>query len=194
MRWLRALLLALLPVAPAGCLDEAPTAGLELEPNGVPAQGRVPGTYWMVWVHGEERAVREAPDYACDVAFDHAVDADGRTVRYLQRPESGDRRTVQALLALDLWETWSDCPIEYELRWDPAPLREERFGRYGLLDLEVRDDGTLVVEGTEVPLGKAAVLRYEGTKPAEEWPRVQMEGEVRVENLGAWPRTGLRPE
>lgn len=194
---MRAPLAALLPLALlvplAGCLDGGGTERVSLEPNGVPAQERVPGTYWMVWVHGEERAGREAPDYACDVAFDHAVDRGNRTVRYLPVAQSGDRGAVQVLLAFDVWEAWSGCPVWYALRWD-APLRQERLGRYGPLDLEVRDDGAVVVEGTRVPLGQAAVLRYEGTRPSEEWPRVQVEGEVRIENLGAWPRTGLLPE
>lgn len=184
------LLLPLLLAVAAGC------AGVSAEPLRVePREDATPaprgeGTYWLVWVHGTQTEEEPAPMRSvavCGIVFDHELDPDARTLRHVNAsaPAPGD---VRLAVAFDLWEPEGDCPLEYRVLFNEPDASDAAFGAYGPLELRVReDDGALVAQGREVPLGSRAVLEYVAREGM-----VKRAGHVVVENLGAWPQAGVQ--
>ncbi len=149
----------------------------------------------MVWVHGNETRERvSGPEGAlamCSIAFDHDIDRAARVLRYSAHTHKIDPKTVEWVVAFDHWERWSSCPAAYTLHFNEDPTIQ-RMGREGELKIEVRGDGTLIVKEQVVPLGQRARFTYEATDRdgATTW---RILGDYVVENLGAWPKSGLTP-
>lgn len=179
----------------AGCLaGTAPAPGsssakVALEPHGRPAETREADEAWVVWLHGEETLHLEAgdPRTFCSVAFHHRLDAGNRTLEYLDRGAASPP-AARAILVVDVMERPSDCPATSTHVLDAGDARV-KVGRFGEVHLQVREDGSLVLNGLPVAQGDAWRATYDAA--TDEGRSVR--GEIRAETLGAWPRANLRP-
>lgn len=176
------LLLLVLALASAGCLSGNEARG-SLVDTANPTTPPGPGDYWMVWVHGSESHEHRPWEarVVCSVVWDHTIDREARTLE--RENESVPADEVHLAIVADFWQDESDCPLAYGT-WFNKPEVTLRMGEHGDLALRVDDDGTVHVAGERVPPGKAYEVRYEKDPDR---------GAFTVENLGAWPRSGITP-
>jgi hypothetical protein len=145
---------------------------------------------WIVWLHGNEtREVIEGdPARAvCDVVLSHAVHPGEERITY-SNASHPDLEPGEAwgLLATNHRDSWSQCPVAYELVPDPASTRVD-LGEPGELAMTVDPEtADLTVNGRGVAPGEAAHVTYAYESQVTEG-RFAHEGELRVEVLGAWP-------
>lgn len=188
-------LLLLLSLPLAGCLDgtgdppvdrQGPT--ITGEPSGEALDG---DEYWMVWVEGAQ--VLDPPaGYVCSVAYDHTVDADQQRVMYSNHTYGFDPGQVTYLVAFDVWEESSSCPLAYSLHAGHAELTEG-VGGYGNLTLVPATNGSIMLEpGAWLDPGQQASYSYETTKRSGGETR-DVTGWFNVTHMGAWPQDGLEP-
>ena len=83
-------------------------------------------------------------------------------------------------MVFDVFSRPSDCPLIYEVDFNATSART--LERLGTLRVELLPNGTVVANGHMAPLGQSARVA---------WDDGRYHGEVSVENLGAWPRSGL---
>lgn len=135
----------------------------------------------MIWLHGEATENGGAGP-ACDVPWDHSLDLGNRTLTYNwanRRPEGSDR----AVVVSDVW-TQGGCPLSYEIRASGWPIHVNGLGN---LTIEVRDDGTVMVNGaTAISQGQALHIQIHGISSFGG----HLMGELNVENIGAWLTSG----
>ncbi len=143
------------------------------------------GQYWLVWAHGNE--TRDGPRLACMRAFDHELDLATGRLTYNADEHAIDRASVRVVVAFDHYRP-EGCVAALDLGVDPAGSATRAMGGFGPLSIEVRDDGTVIAAGRDVPLGHAAVFTYDGRDPED---GVAARGAFRVENLGAWDRSRI---
>lgn len=145
--------------------------------------------YWMIYVHGNE--TRGGPDVACAAAPPtYEIDTSQRSLSYDPETYPIDVQVVRVAVAFDHRQP-SSCRAAYGLDLNPAGTAEKSMGGFGTLRIEILDDGKLIVQGDrELPLGKALDVSYDRRNPEDGLPS---KGSFRVENLGAWPQSGLRP-
>lgn len=179
-------------LALAGCLEdtgsgpEGPT--VVGEPTG---EHRGQGEMWVVWIHGNQ-TLSPDPGYACDVAFDHQVLPDSQRILYEDSTYSFEPSTVEQIVATDLWERPTSCPIAYTLQWE-GDQATPGMGAWGNLTLAWQEDGAILLDGqTRVAPGQTAIYTYQTSQERDGEPRM-IEGTFRVEHLGAWPQDGLEP-
>lgn len=145
----------------------------------------------MVWVHGNE-TLDPDPGFACDVAFDHQVSVAEERILFEDSAYSFDPSEVTYLVAFDLWEEPTDCPLVYDLHWEGSSTARA-MGAWGNLSLAPDEDGTIRLDGqTRLQPGQTAIYTYETTEERG-GERVHVQGTFRVEHLGAWPQDGLTP-
>ncbi len=184
------MLAVLLGLLLAGCASEP---GPTTVARPVADDQRDAGEFWMVWVHGNETWRQTSQGMSaqamCSVLFSHRLDPARATVRYDGGRYDFEPEAVGVVVAFDHWERPSHCPLAYELHADPGTLSQP-MGRYGTLDLQVHDDGDLLVNDEPVALGSAARYTYQGTAQ-QHGETYRYEGTFVVENLGAWPSRSL---
>jgi hypothetical protein len=178
----------LLVVLLAGCLSGG-MADFVLEPTARPDRTPSASEYAFIWVHGSETWEQQGNERAlavCDVAFDHSVDERGRRITYLAEEYEFDRQKLPFLVAFDVWERPSDCPVAYELSTDPNMTR--KIGRYGELQLSIGKSVT--ANGKTIPPGQRGAFDYH-TFVNEHGATYEVTGTFYVEPMGPWPRSGL---
>lgn len=179
-----ALPIALLLAIPlAGCASD--DTEHFIEDNGRDPELRGIGEYWLVWAHGEETFHGGEHPGGVLPGFDHTLVAADRT---FTTRHAVDASTVRSAVAYD-YVTSGGMAIVHEHVFN-APESSRRFGAYGVVTIVTHEDGTLVVDGTEVPQGKRFVLTYERKGD----PGKGYEGRLEVENLGAWPTSGIEQQ
>lgn len=165
-------------VGTPGCNSQSQT--LELQAEGTPDATRDSGEYWMVWIEGRETP-RQPDGNACDVAFDHRVDPGNRTIRYNAVAATWDPTKIRDLIAFDVWQTYSDCPSAYKLH--PGKSVQQQIGTW-LMDIRVLDNGNVLVDGSQIPIGHAAYFTREDA---------DRDVTLRVHAYGAWSQANLKP-
>lgn len=178
---MRGALLTIVALVMAGCLTPA-TSHRETVTGGEARAPPGPDDYWLVWVHGEE-----SHDYGplegrvvCSIAFDHELDHANKTLTRANDSVPADE--VRMAIVADHWQKESDCPLAYTVVFN-EPKATFRLGAGGEVTVELLENGTLVVDGAYVPFGAQSSASYEKERDS---------GSFTVENLGGWPRAGIR--
>lgn len=188
-------LLLVLALPLAGCLDGAGDQPVDRQGPTITGEpsGETLGDdeYWMVWVEGHE--VLDPPArFVCSVAYDHSVDAEQERVTYSNHTYGFDPAVVTYLVAFDVWEDTSSCPLAYSLHTGQAELTEA-VGGYGNLTLVPATNGSVMLEpGTWLHPGQQARYSYEATKQSG-GESYDATGWFNVTHMGAWPQDGLEP-
>lgn len=176
----------------AGCIDPLEGAGTEvrLEPLDAAAHEPRAGEYAFVWVRGnstwQHLGGQRGAVAVCDIAWDHDVLPDRRTVRYADR--AGIHDGVRHLVAFDVFDQRSSCPVAYDL--DPRSGFTRDLDVLGDVSFQVTEDGRVAVAGTDVPVGQKAVLTSSETRDRDgaTW---RVTTTVEVGNRGGWPQERL---
>jgi hypothetical protein len=173
-----ALVALLLMLVLAGCAMKT-RVSMDHEPSGIPAQTRGDDEFWMVWVHGDETRPCSGvvcSRVSCSIVFDHSVDPAARAFRHANESAPEAPRT---LLAFDVFDE-GGCPVAYKHGFDLAKAHEPMGATS--VDIVIHEDGSLVVNGENTPIGQRSRFTYD---TGEE------RGEFVVENLGAWTVGGI---
>lgn len=181
----RALLsLMLLVAAIAGCLDQGPDGPGGEEPD---------GTYQLAWIEGTERLEPPPDSYGvCDVLYDHGVDVPNRTLIYRADGYDFDPVNVSRVVAWDIWEHPSSCPLVYQLQTN-LDHATEQVGAYGALEVTFEENGTLNVEGDRwLAPGENTTIVY-SERVEEEGRERWRNGTIHVWHFDGWPTDQLRP-
>lgn len=182
--------LALLALSLAsGCLRPAANATAALATTAPSDTQRDAGEYWMIFVRGNE--TRSGPEIACAMAPPtYEIDMSQRSLSYDPETYPIDARFVRVVVAFDHRQP-SGCRAAYGAEFNPSGAAETSMGGFGTLRIDVMDNGRISVQGDrEIPLGKALDVSYDQKNPKDGVPS---KGSFRVENLGAWPQSGIRP-
>jgi hypothetical protein len=187
----RVLVLATLALGPAmpGCVGSGGIErGFELVDRAPVDGDRGEGEFWMVRAWGSEVDERrnQAVCSRLPVGFELL---DNETLRYDPERYAIDRENASVLVAIRHEDTSSSCPEHVDLVADPDGPVIVDGGQYGEISVRVREEGRLVVDGREIGLGEAGRFAYAGEPTDPDVLRV--DGQIRVENLGAWARGDL---
>lgn len=151
-------------------------------------------TYWIVQVRGNETHDPE-PGHVCDVAYDHRLTPEEQRLAYSDH--SYNLTDPGYVIAFDVWDESTYCPIAYRLHAGTDAVTAE-IGRYGNLTLTPREDGSLVVEADsaerELRTGDRFTETYEDRYEDDQGRQVNVSGSFVVEHLGAWPADRLEAE
>jgi hypothetical protein len=166
----------LLAFACAGCLaaQEAPPRYV-LGPLGAPVDPLGPDAYRVIWVHGQQDEPGGTTRVMCSIAPNHDIDVAARTLRLAEGvAKPGAPRWA---LVFDVFEKESDCPVAYAVAFDQSE-HAQSVGKFGTLALTVLANGSVEADGRLVPPGSSLSVTH-------------AHGRFAVDNLGAWPRSGL---
>lgn len=151
-------------------------------------------TYWLVQVRGNETHDPE-PGHVCDVAYDHRLVPAEKRLAYSDH--SYNLTDPGYVVAFDVWDESTQCPIAYKLEEGTSEVTVE-LGRYGNVTFTPNADGSIHVgaAAADVELGPQETFEetYEDTYEDEQGRQVDVSGHFVVEHLGAWPTDRLVAE
>lgn len=153
-------------------------------------EGSVHEAYWLVQVLGAEtRDPADEGSRACPTVDPYALEEENRTlrVRYAHELERIEERGV--VVAYDVHEEWSGCPVAYGLAMNPEIERD--LGHYEGFSLSFQDDGGVrVVEEEHLSAGETK--RFEYTRDVEDdGSRYRVDGWFEIVHHGEWPTSGV---
>lgn len=179
-----------------GCLtgqEEAFSVTVASSDRELPASSQ--DGFVLVHVSGAEtRRVVEGQEGAqavCDVALDHTLDVANQTLAYEEERYTIDHDAVEVIVAVAVWEEYSQCPLAYGLMVDPEEPTGVDLGEPGTLGLAIGPGTSVQVEGTPVDQGQTGHVVYSFEEANEEGTRYAYTGDVRVDPLGRWPSSSL---